>query len=222
MLLIDRQTEAEDVESFIFKPEDELVWQPGQYLHYVLEHENADDRGIDRWFTVSAATFEQNVCLTTRFVTENGSSFKKALKAMIIGDTLKAYDPEGDFLIDNKFNKHVLIAGGIGVTPYRAMLMQLDHEAKSTNSVLMYANHDDSFVFNQEFEMLQAKHERFEIQKFIGEKHILADDLQKYIQDNTSDFYISGPRKMVIAYTEMLETLEVAKNRIKTDYFPGY
>jgi ferredoxin-NADP reductase len=222
MQLVDRQTEFEGVESFVFKPEDELIWRPGQYLHYVLEHDNADDRGIDRWFTISAAPFEQNVCLTTRFTAENGSSFKKALKAMVVGDTLKAYDPEGDFLIDNKFNKHILIAGGIGVTPYRAMLMQIDHEIKSINSVLMYANHDDSFVFNKEFEKLQSKHERFDIQEFIGEKRILADNLQKYVQDNNCGFYISGPRKMVIAYAELLETLEVEKGRIKTDYFPGY
>lgn len=222
MQLIDRKLETKGVESFIFKPEKKLNWQPGQYLHYVLEHNSADDRGIDRWFTISTAPFEQNIGLTTRFATEKSSSFKEALKTMAIGDSIRAYDPEGDFLLDSKFDKHILIAGGIGVTPYRSMLMQIDHEAKPINSILMYANHDNSFVFNQEFQELQTKHSNFEIQTFIGEKRILADDLQKYVQDNSSDFYVSGPRKMVVEYTELLIALKTTKDRIKTDYFPGY
>ncbi|MEI7616536.1 MAG: FAD-dependent oxidoreductase [Actinomycetota bacterium] len=222
MQLIERNTEIKDVESFIFRPETDIKWQAGQYLHYVLEHNNPDERGIDRWFTISAAPFESNIRLTTRFTAENGSSFKRALKSMVIGDSLKAYDAEGDFLMDKDFSNHILIAGGIGITPYRSMLVQIDHEIKPINAVLMYANSDEKLVFIEELEKLETKHDNFEIQKYICEKRILADDFKRYATNKFVDYYISGPRKMVIEYTKLLESLKIPKERIKTDYFPGY
>jgi ferredoxin-NADP reductase len=222
MHLIERHAEIEDVESFIFRPESDIKWQAGQYLHYALEHNNPDERGIDRWFTISSAPFESDIRLTTRFAKENGSSFKRALYSLAIGDNLKAYDAEGDFLLDKDFSNHILIAGGIGITPYRSMLTQIDHEIKPINAILMYANSDENLVFVDDLAKLEAKHSGFEIQKYIGERHIVGADLKKYANDKRTVFYISGPRKMVIGYSELLQSLDVPKVRIKTDYFPGY
>jgi ferredoxin-NADP reductase len=219
--LIDIKPETDSVKSFFFKSEQPISWLPGQYLHYVLEHEDADDRGTDRWFTISAAPFEKNVRITTRFASENGSSFKKALGNLKIGDTIKGYDVEGDFTWSKKAKKHILVAGGIGATPYRSMLKQLAHDNKPINAVLMYANQDNNLVFIKEFEEIAAIYSSLSIQKFIGEKRILAEDFKIFFDDSTV-FYISGPRKMVINYQEILENLGAKKNQIKTDYFPGY
>ena len=67
-----RKREVPGVESFIFKPAEPIVWQAGQYLHYVLNHAPTDDRGSDRWFTIASAPYERHVMVTTRFADAKG------------------------------------------------------------------------------------------------------------------------------------------------------
>ena len=220
--LVSKKFIFENAESFIFEPETPINRQAGQYLHYVLSHHEPDDRGEERWFTISATPFEKHIMMTTRFTVPGGSSFKKALRAMKIGDFIEGDTPEGDFIIDTKAKKHILIAGGIGITPYRAMLLQLDHGGQDINADLLYANRDENFVFDDELAKLAQKHPNFNIYKFIGDKRIEKSDLIKCVDDKATIFYLSGPKAMVGAYEQILADLGVKLDRIKTDFFPGY
>ena len=231
---IGKKKQIENVFTFIFEPSKNVEWQPGQYLHYELPHPDADDRGVERWFTISAPPYEKNITLTTRFVPEghperqskgdsdHSSSFKKALLGLKPGQQLNAGEPRGDFLLEPGAARHILIAGGIGVTPYHSMLLQLDHDKKPLNIALLYANRDENFVFDGEFQNLVAAHPEFKIHKFVGDNHIQKTDLEPYLEDKKNIFYVSGPRPMVESYQHLLEELEVEPERIKTDYFPGY
>jgi ferredoxin-NADP reductase len=53
------------------------------------------------------------------------------------------------------------------------------------------------------------------------DKRIEEADLQAYFQDDSTVFYLSGPRPMVEAYEDQLKS-KVGEDRVKTDYFPGY
>lgn len=220
--LIATKPETENVQSFIFEPQEPLQWQAGQYLHYILDHPNRDDRGVERWFTISAAPFEKNVMLTTRFATEKSSSFKQALLRLKPGDTVEADTPEGEFTYQGDAYHYVLIAGGIGITPYRSMLTQLDHDGKDIRADLLYLNRDENFVFNNELADLERRHPGFHVHKFTGDRRLGEDDLTPYTKNASALFYISGPRPMVEAYEHLLEKMGVPKERIKVDYFPGY
>lgn len=221
--LVEREQLTPDVFTFILEPQEPLDWQPGQYLHYYFEHPGADERGTERWFTISSAPFEKHIAITTRFTEQKGSSFKKALLAMPIGGTIQAEGPGGKFVISDSSKKPVLVAGGIGVTPYRSMLLQMDHDGQAINADLLYANRDENFVFGDELAALEAKHSGFHIHKFVGERHIKAADLKPYADDADNIVYLSGPEPMVEAFEETLkEQLKVPEERVKTDFFPGY
>lgn len=222
MRFVGKQKQIENVYTFTFEPSKKISWQPGQYLHYELPHPTADDRGIERWFTISAPPFAKHIQLTTRFDTGRSSSFKKALQKLESGAEIEAGEPRGDFLLEPGASRHVLIAGGIGVTPYHSMLLQLDHDGQPLNVDLIYANRDENFVFDAEFQELATRHPEFIIRKFVGDQRISEDDLKPSLEDEKIIFYISGPRPMVETYQHMLENLDVAPERIKTDYFPGY
>jgi len=217
-----KKKEIENVYTFTFEPDKKISWQPGQYLHYELPHPDTDNRGVERWFTISAPPYEKNIMLTTRFDTDRSSSFKKALRALEPDQEIQAGEPRGDFLLEPDASRHVLIAGGIGVTPYHSMLLQLDHDNKLINIDLLYANRDENFVFDEEFQELATRHPEFKIRKFIGDQRITEADLKQYLEDGETIFYISGPRPMVETYQHQLEDLGVSPERIKTDYFPGY
>ena len=80
--LVSKKLELPGVTSFIFKPAEpvafggKISWKAGQFFHYVLHHEPTDDRGSDRWFTISSAPSEGFIMITTRIAAEKGSTFK--------------------------------------------------------------------------------------------------------------------------------------------------
>jgi ferredoxin-NADP reductase len=216
-----KRPEIKGVFTFIFEPEEPVSWQPGQYMHYVLGQQHPDDRGEERWFTIAAAPFEKHIQITTRFDGEKRSTFKQALLDMEPGGQIESDGPKGSFILQPGDIKHVLIAGGIGITPYRSMLAQMNHDNNVADIDLLYANRDEDFVFDEELEAIAAAHPSFRIVKFI-DKHIEAADLEKYLSDQSAVFYLSGPRPMVESYEGLLKSLNIPEERIKTDYFPGY
>lgn len=217
--LIGQHPEAGDAVSFIFRPDKSLSWIPGQYLDWEIPHDNPDSRGTHHWFTISAAPHEGHLMLTTR-INPNGSSFKKALSALRPGDRITSGLPRGDFVIQDDNHHYVLIAGGIGITPFRSMLSQLNHDGINLRIDLLYLNNTDELVFGKELEEFQTKLTNFKLHKFI-DRRIEKSDLEAFTQDSSSVFYLSGPKAMVESYQNLLETM-VDPDRIKTDYFPGY
>lgn len=223
LILKDKKQEATDTYSFIFEIPKNFNWKAGQFLRYHLEAPNPDERGNDRFFTIAAALFEKVAMITTRFATGDGSSFKKNLFNMKVGEGIEAMGPMGKFIIDDPDKKNIFIAGGIGVTPYRAMLLDLDHQDQQINVDLLYSNRTPEFVFKDELESLQSKHQNFQIHYFVSPQRIdekviteKVPDLQKPI------FFVSGPEPMVQATVGILQKLQVPDDHIKRDYFPGY
>ncbi|HVZ12727.1 MAG TPA: FAD-dependent oxidoreductase [Patescibacteria group bacterium] len=221
--LIEKKQEAPDVTTFVFEPQEKIEWLPGQYLHYVLHHEPTDDRGSDRWFTNSASPFEKNIHITTRHATEKSSTFKTELFKLEVDKEIEISFVEGDFTLDDPEKDHVFIAGGIGVTPYRSILKQLDHDKKPINITLLYANRDQNVVFKEEFEEIASRNPSFKIHYIYSPEHIDETKIKELIPDiNKPIFYVSGPEPMVDALSNMLKGMGIAANHIKGDWFPGY
>jgi len=220
---IGKKKEAEDSVSHIFEPQEPLTWTAGQFLIYFLPHEDPDIRGKQRFFTISSAPFEKNVILTTRIFSENRSSFKKALENLKPGELVDVKGPDGDFVVENPNKNYVFIAGGIGITPFRSIIVQLAHENKPLNITLLYANSTEDFVFKSEFEPLTANNANFKIHYIVSPKHI-DEDIVKQTVPNLDEpiFYVSGPEKMVEDLGEMLIGMGIKEENLKQDFFPGY
>jgi ferredoxin-NADP reductase len=221
--LIDKFNVTSDVMTFVWEPEEQLQWRAGQYLHYTLPHDNPDDRGVKRWFTIAAPPYEEHPRITTRFAGEKGSTFKATLHELKIGDSIEATPPEGDFVVESTDRPIVYIAGGIGVTPYRAILLQLDHESATIEGRLLYANRNDEYIFKDELESVAAKHDNFSISYFTDPQRIALEDIQKAASELSSPlYYISGPEPMAKSYKEQLLHAGITESDIKLDDFPGY
>ncbi len=214
--------EANDTFSFIFAPEQPLQWKAGQLLHYVLNHANPDDRGVERFFSIASAPHEEHVMLTTRFAPKS-SSFKKALKNLRPGDAIEARDLEGDFVVDDSEKTFVFIAGGIGITPFRAILLDLEYNQQPLNVQLLYANRDNDFPYRKELEALKARHPKFRIDYVVSPNRIDEKSIPQLVSDiEKSILYVSGPEPMVESMDEALKKIGVPEELIKNDFFPGY
>lgn len=199
-----------------------VSWQAGQYGLYRLPHPNADDRRDRRFFTIAAAPFEHHLQITTR-INPKGSSFKKALLALSEGDGIELIKSDGDFVMNDPSRRHVMIAGGIGITPYRSILLQLNHDKQPINVDLLYANRTDEFVFQKEFEEAASANPNFKIHYFVEPKKI-DDAAIREVAPNLEEpvFWLSGPEPMVEMFEQSLADMGVPKDNIKTDFFPGY
>ena len=221
--LISKKVETGDVKTFYFQPETYISWLPGQFLIYSLPHEHEDTRGRMRFFTISSAPFEAIPTITTRIEKNNPSSFKKILDSLQIGDTIEAKGPDGQFTLDRTDKKYVFIAGGIGITPFMSIIKQLNHENKTININLMYANRNNDILFQNELSEIAKLHKELLINYFISPARIDEDAINKLIADlQTPVFYISGPEPMVSSFEEILKGMGIKQENIKTDYFPGY
>jgi ferredoxin-NADP reductase len=218
-----RKTESPGVESFIFKPEKPLVWKAGQFLHYVLNHASTDDRGSDRWFTIASAPYESNVMLTTRFAAKAGSTFKKTLKALKPGDSIEVSDLDGDFILSDSKKSYVFIAGGIGITPFRAILKQAAHDGKQLRVTMLYANRKTVAAYKKELDALTKRNPNLKIHYLFHPQRIDQQTIKELVHDlKTPLFYVSGPEPMVESVGQLLQQIGVPKKRIKQDWFPGY
>lgn len=219
LILKERKEVVPGVETFVFSPDAPLEWRAGQYLHYVLPHE-ADERGGERWFTVSSAPYEGTPAITTRHAAERGSSFKEKLFTLKPGDTIEADGPEGDFVVEDTAAHYVFLAGGIGITPFHSILKEADHAGQKLNVTLLYANRGDA-PFKPELDEWAGRNPNLHVHYLTG----LLDkaSIEKIVQDTaTPIFYVSGPEPMVKSVAEVLGTLGVPAQHIKLDDFPGY
>src|ERR1700693_4746714 len=174
--------EASDTFAFIFAPDQSLQWKAGQLLRYVLNHPDPDDRGVERYFSIASAPHEKHVMLTTRFASKS-SSFKKALKNLRPGDAIEAHDLEGDFVVDDYKKTFVFIAGGIGIKPVRAILLDLDYKKKPLNVQLLYANRDNDFPYRKELEALRTRHREFRIDYVVSQNRIDEKSIPQLVPD---------------------------------------
>lgn len=227
LTLAERRPETPTSESFRFRPEQPIEYRPGQLMKWILKHEDADERGTERWFTISSSPTEKFIQLTTRFAEDGGSSFKRALRSLQPGDTIQTEELGGSFTLpDDTMLPLVFVAGGIGVTPYRSMLKYLADKGETRDIHLIYANRTkDDIAFKSLLDDLSDAIDGART-TYVNEDSDgrLTPERLFDIDENLQDklVYLSGPKPMVESYLEELQRLGLPKDRLKTDYFPGY
>ncbi|MDO8471062.1 MAG: FAD-dependent oxidoreductase [bacterium] len=112
-----------------------------------------------------------------------------------------------------------MIAGGIGITPFRSILLERHATLKKINATLLYFNRTDEVPFREEFEALARKHQEFTLLPIVGEKISAQNILRRTPETKDQTFYISGPEPMVESIGAELKKSGI---NLKQDWFPGY
>lgn len=213
--LLSTYDETGNIRTFVFETGG-LTWQAGQYQTYILNRVEGSEDEKKRFFTIASAPSEDEIHISTR-VTD--SKFKQALNALEPGDAIETRDLEGDFVWEDTDEPVVLVAGGIGVTPYRSMLLERHALGKPLNATLLQFNREDAAPFRDEFEKLAAEHPELKLVYIVGQP-ITADAILQAAPEAAEQVtYLSGPEPMVDAVGEELQKRGV---QLKQDWFPGY
>ncbi len=233
--LKERRLETADVMSFIFDlGGQQLDYRPGQILHYELDSlAFPDERGNRRHFTISSSPTEQGIVMfTTRM---RGSGFKETLRQAPIGYELACDTPDGEFILTDGETRlrHVFIAGGIGITPYRSILRYSSDMNEPLDALLLYFNRSSAdIVFRRELEGIAEKIPTFSLVNVLTEpeegwkgiRGKLDEAILRKLMPDTyeSCFWVSGSPGMVSSCRELLERIGVNGQKIRTDRFMGY
>jgi ferredoxin-NADP reductase len=121
---------------FVFEPRRPLRHAPGQFLELDLPHAKPDGKGRRRVFSLTSHPDARHVKIGVG-TAEPVSAAKQKLLALKPGDELTATTVGGDFVLPRRSKSPVLlIAAGIGITPYLAHLS--DGSAGRRDTVLLY------------------------------------------------------------------------------------
>lgn len=220
---------------FVFSADRKFSFNPGQYFEWTLPHSRPDSRGNRRYFTIASSPTEKDVRIGIRTTDVNPSSFKKALVGMEEGGIVVAGSRSGDFILPHDTNqKLVFISGGIGVTPFRSMIVNMLDTGEHRNIVHFYSNKAFSDIAYADI-LDRAKEVGVKTVYTLTDTQNLPNLWQgetgfvdmkmilKYVTDVPERmFYISGPRSMVVIFEKALAGAGVKKSNIKTDFFPGF
>lgn len=120
----------------------EVDFSPGQYFHVTLPDIGyQDDKGLRRHITAVTSPNERGVLgLATRI---RDSAFKRSLRELPVGAEVDVDQPKGDFVLPQDTSRPlVFIAGGIGITVFRSMLLYIREERLPYRITLVYSNRD--------------------------------------------------------------------------------
>ena len=87
----------------------------------------------------------------------NLGDFTSGIHQVPVGQRVYLDGPYGAFTIGHPADMHVLIAGGIGITPMISMIRTLADQGDKRPVILLYASRDwDSITFREELEALKG------------------------------------------------------------------
>jgi len=157
--------------------------------------------------------------------------FSNKLVAMKSGDVVTGSLPYGYFYSESKDTPLVMVAAGIGVAPFRAMIHDCLKKVPTRRISLFYSNRSKkNIVFKTEFDYLLGMYPNLQIYYFITrERTDFADMFQSRIsgqkilglvQDSLdTEFLICGPISFTRDLWRDLHTLGIPEEVIYTEAF---
>lgn len=131
----------------------------------------------------------------------------------------------GDVFGDIRYQgEGVFIAGGAGITPFIAIIKELDKNNKLADNTLIFANNtSENIIANDLFTQILGKHFINVLSKEENKKYehgyITKEIIESQIQNNASHFYLCGPPPMMDAVLKLLKELGIDDSRIIKEQF---
>lgn len=203
---IKKEKENGDIYTLFFK-------KPANFKHKAGQHGIFIIPGFYKPhpFTLSSSPDEKYVSFATHV--DTGSKYKQKLMTMTESSSIVMLGPIMDFTFVEGAEKYVFLAQGIGITPFRSMLLDSQANLRGVNTTLIHVD---------------SKGHAF---KDLTEKYATnayyptsADEFRAHITkfDHDQLFYLSGSPKFVNSTKELLTKQGVPPRNIKTDTFLGY
>ncbi len=138
-----------------------LSFLPGQYINVYFPELGTPE---GKSYSISSLPGAKNFSLSVRTIGE----FSNRLASRTKGDIILGSEPYGYFYSESENSPLVLIASGIGIAPFRGMILDQLQKNPDRPIRLFYGSRTLSgAAFREELEELSAKHPNFRLRYFI-------------------------------------------------------
>lgn len=204
----ERRNENAFVTTFRLEPTDKgkvMRHKAGQFLAFRLGSE-----GLPRNYSISS---EPNDVYYEITVKRDGVGSKWLHDHTVVGTSLPVAAPAGNFTLGAHTGEVVFLAAGVGITPFRSMLAEMDDDMRQ-RSRLIHAVRDGAHAMP--------------LPKLAAEEILLCEDSDGRIDmtavlnntnATTAHYYICGPRGFMQEVISSLSAAEVAQEHIHYEFF---
>ena len=209
--LLQKSNLVNDIWEFKFSKPGGFIFDAGDYLELSLRNVGS------HWLSIASAPYEDFLLFTMK-VPNNPSIFKQALLSSETGSKVTISPPMGNFNIPRGNTPILLIAAGIGITPFRSMLLDLKNKESTEqikNTFLLYGAKANELIYLDKVEQSDVK---FSTQN----DRIKINDVISVSQAKNRQIYLAGPEEFCMElYTELFRQ-GFSKHQLVLSYFPGY
>ncbi|MBD1379396.1 FAD-dependent oxidoreductase [Metabacillus arenae] len=220
LLLLESYKESEGVYTFLFEKDKDLTWKAGQHGLFNITHKSI--KNSTRPFTLASAP-KENVVKITIGISDDPSDFKKAMLELKQGMKVRMSGPVGSFYLKDN-SPSILIAGGIGITPFRSILKQIKEEGNGNEKSihLLYMESKKSYIYKDELDEM-ANNISISV-TYLDSRDDLHQEIDKLstLYKNNGKYFVAGPKSMVDSISIYLKNHNIPKRNIKKDVFFGY
>jgi glycine betaine catabolism B len=217
-----------EVASFRFPRPAELDYKPGQYMLVTVK---SGSKELMHPFSFSSSPTEKDCVEFTKKFTE--SEYSTTLKAFKPGAWARIDAPYGTFTFMGEHQKIVLLAGGIGITPFLSICKYCTDIPLKTDIVMFYGCRNESeIVFKQELEKIAKQNPNLKVifvlneasSDWKGKVGFITADLLKIEVPDFKDriFYACGPPVMVTAMGKVITDLGLPSTQLKFESLVGH
>ncbi|HEU5350854.1 MAG TPA: FAD-dependent oxidoreductase [Terracidiphilus sp.] len=216
------------------KPPD-FAFRPGQFIEVtLLNPSETDSEGNSRAFSIASAPQEDFLLVATRL---RDSAFKRVLRHASPGTQVKIDGPFGDLRLHNDSSRAaVMLCGGIGITPFRSIILNATQNKLPHRIFLFYSNRGpEDAPFLEELQALEKQNPNFKLiacmtgmeksrRSWNGESDKISRNmLEKHLGGfPPAIYYVTGPPGFVAGMRAMLADSGVDDDNVRTEEFGGY
>lgn len=227
---------ATGTRAFVLEKPEGFDFSPGQAVDLLLADASEGEalQDVRHAFSLVSAPHESHVVLATRM---RDSVYKNRLAALPIGSSLQLDGPFGSALVPPAGQRPlVMIAGGIGITPFMSILRTAASQGWQRSLLLLYVNRcPQDAAFLDELQQLAEQLPAFRLiatmtrmddadDSWGGPRGYLDEaairDFCAALQDPL--YLLSGPPALVESMRDLLEDAGVDDDAIRSESFTGY
>lgn len=223
--VVDIKRENESVCSIYIKGKNLNNYKIAAGQFFILRFINRRSWYEEHPFSLSALVSNDTLQFTIKALGDFSSKIETKIK---VGDPVILDGPHGSFTSEKiKKDKVLMIAGGIGITPIKAMAEELNQQTRDV--VLVYANKSlGETVFKDELAALSQTNPQFKIFHILSQEKIEGHEfgrldvekIKKFSPDiEEREIFICGPEIMTKSVIKILKNLKIKKSQIHWEKF---
>jgi len=215
---------TDSVVSYHFIPQGRVPrFHAGQFLHLALDEHHSDTQWPEsRVFSIASSPAERASELAVT-ISVKGRYTERIFNTLETGSECWLKLPYGEFLFPAD-QSLVLIAGGVGITPYLSLLKQMLEEKSEQAVLLCYGVRSAPYYLFEEL-LNRCESELPNFKKTVycedgslpGNKGVLDIEAIHVVAPAGALFYLSGPPAMIKVFKGRLLDLGVDRARTRVD-----